>query len=235
MEEAGGGTVREAGPGPREPAILLGLAAALLVYLAFDLGPASDTFTFSMEVFPVVLGVPLLVATRRRFPLTPLAYRLLFLHAVVLMVGGHYTYADVPLGNWARDHLGFQRNPYDRLGHLLQGFVPALLAREILLRTSPLRGRWLPVLVVCACMAISAGYEFVEWWTALAVGQDADKFLGTQGDPWDTQWDMFLATCGAILSLLTLSRVHDRQLERLGAAPPSPARDTISATLEARP
>jgi putative membrane protein len=215
----GGGGGPAPGPRDREPAVLLALGTLLLVGLAVRLGPSSDPFTYAMEVFPAVLGAPVLVLTRRRFPLTPMAYRLVFLHACVLMIGGHYTYADVPAGNWVRDHFGLGRNPYDRLGHLLQGFVPALLAREILLRTSPLRGRWLAFLTVCLCMALSAGYEFVEWWTALAVGQGADKFLGMQGDPWDTQWDMFLATVGAILSLATLPRFHDRQLARLGAPP----------------
>jgi putative membrane protein len=204
----------------REPALLLAGALAFLGLMSLRLGPKSDAFTYLMETFPILLGAPVLAATRRRFPLTPLACRLLFVHACVLVVGGHWTYAEVPAGNWIREALGLERNHYDRLGHFLQGFVPALVFREILLRTSPLRpGRWLSFLTVTACMALSASYEFLEWWTAVLVGQGADAFLGTQGDPWDTQWDMFLAAVGAAASLLVLSRVHDRQIARL---PPDP-------------
>jgi putative membrane protein len=197
----------------REPALLLAAAAILLA--ASRIAPR-DPFTWVLEVAPILIGAPLLVATRRRFPLTPLAYRLLFVHALILMVGGHYTYAEVPLGFWIGRALGFSRNHYDRLGHFAQGFVPAIVAREILLRRSPLRpGRWLFFLVTCVCLAISATYEFIEWWTALATGEGATAFLGTQGDPWDTQWDMFLALVGAVTSLTLLRRVHDRQLGRL--------------------
>jgi len=175
-----------------------------------------DRFTWLLEVAPILIAVPVLVATRRRFPLTPLAYRLIFVHALILMLGGRYTYAEVPLGFWVKDALGLARNHYDRLGHFAQGFVPAMLAREILLRKTPLRrGAWLFFLVTCVCLAISAVYEFVEWWTALATGEAATAFLGTQGDPWDTQWDMFLALIGALTAQLALSRVHDRQLEVL--------------------
>jgi putative membrane protein len=200
--------------GPREPLFLLLAALALLV--VSGIGPY-DRATWVLEVLPVMLGAPLLVATRGRFPLTPLLYRLLFLHALVLMLGGHYTYSRVPLGFWAQDLLDLSRNHYDRLGHVAQGFVPAILAREILLRTSPLRpGRWLFFLVTCVCLAFSAFYEMLEWWVALAAGSEAEAFLATQGDPWDTQWDMFLALCGAMASLAMLARVHDRQLARLG-------------------
>ena len=165
---------------------------------------------------PILIAVPVLVATWRRFPLTALAYRLIFVHAIILMVGGHYTYAEVPLGFWARDAFGFARNHYDRLGHFAQGFVPAIVAREILLRKTPLRrGGWVFFLVSCVCLAISACYEFVEWWTAVATGEAATAFLGTQGDPWDTQWDMLFALVGAITAQLTLARVHDRDLERV--------------------
>jgi putative membrane protein len=140
-------------------------------------------------------------------------YYLIAIHAVVLMIGGHYTYARVPPGDWVRDLLGLARNPYDRLGHLMQGLVPALVAREILLRTSPLRhGKWLFFLVTATCLAISACYEFTEWWAALLMGQGADEFLGTQGDQWDTQWDMFMALIGAMLAQLVFSRWQDRQL-----------------------
>ncbi|HYE06574.1 MAG TPA: DUF2238 domain-containing protein [Planctomycetota bacterium] len=191
---------------------LIAIVAAVLVWSA--IGPR-DRFTWWLEVAPVLIGVPILVFTARRFPLTPLLCCLLAAHAVVLIIGGHYTYAEVPAGFWVRDALGLERNHYDRLGHVMQGFVPAILARELLLRTSPLRGRWLPVLVTCACLAFSAFYELIEWWTAAATGEDATAFLGTQGDPWDTQWDMFLALAGAITAQAVLSRWHDRQLARL--------------------
>jgi len=166
----------------------------------------------------VAVGIPVLLATRGRWPLTLLLYRLLFLHACILMLGGHYTYAQVPPGFWVQDWLDLSRNHYDRLGHVVQGFVPAILMREILWRASPLRGsRWLPFLTVCFCLAFSAFYEFIEWWGALIMGEAADAFLATQGDPWDTQWDMFLAMCGAIFALVLLTRVHDRQLAALGS------------------
>ena len=175
-----------------------------------------DRATWWMEIFPILIGAPILIATHRRFPLTPLVYSLLALHAIILLVGGHYTYARVPLGFWAEEAFGFARNHYDRLGHFAQGFIPALLTREILLRTSPLRpGKWLFVLVTAVCLAFSACYEFIEWGAALAGGESADAFLGTQGDVWDTQWDMFLALFGALVAQLTLSGVHDRALGRL--------------------
>jgi putative membrane protein len=174
-----------------------------------------DRFTWVLEVAPILLGVPILIATHRRFPLSPLLYRLLFVHACVLMVGGHYTYAEVPLGFWAEKALGLARNDYDRLGHFMQGFVPALLAREILVRATPLRpGGWLFTLVTAVALAISALYELIEWWTAVLTGAKAEAFLATQGDPWDTQWDMFLALCGALVAQLLLARVQDRQLAR---------------------
>jgi putative membrane protein len=188
------------------------LALVLAVLLWSGVSPA-DRFTWLMEVFPVLIAVPVLVATHNRFRFTPLVYTLIAIHACILMVGGKYTYAEVPLGFWMERTFGFARNHYDRIGHFAQGFVPALVAREILTRTSPLRGsRWLPFLVVCFCLAFSAFYEFIEWWTALAKGASADAFLGTQGDPWDTQWDMFYALVGAITGLVLLSRVHERQL-----------------------
>jgi putative membrane protein len=197
----------------REPLILLGVGLALLAWSG--IGP-HDPFTWLLEVAPILIAVPVLIATRRRFPLTPLAYRLIFAHSLILMLGGHYTYAEVPLGYWVKDALGLARNHYDRLGHFAQGFVPAILAREILLRRSPLRpGRWLFFLVTCVCLAISACYELVEWWTALATGEAATAFLGTQGDPWDTQWDMFTALIGALAAQVTLGRVHDRELAAL--------------------
>jgi putative membrane protein len=197
----------------REPLILLGLTAVAMAVSAVH---PYDWTTWLLEVAPILIGAPILIATWRRFPLTPLLYRLLFLHALILMLGGHYTYARVPLGFWVGELLGFARNHYDRLGHFAQGFVPAILARELLLRRTPLqRGRWLFFLVTCVCLAFSATYEFIEWWSALIGGSGAEDFLGTQGDVWDTQWDMFLAMIGALTAQITLGRVHDRQLERL--------------------
>jgi putative membrane protein len=205
----------------REPTALLAIVALGLVWSGIA---PYDRATWLLEVAPVLLGAPLLVATRGRFPLSLLAYRLLALHAFVLMIGGHWTYARVPAGFWAQDLFDLSRNPYDRLGHVAQGFVPAILAREILLRTSPLRrGRWLFFLVVCVCLAISAFYELCEWWVAVVAGQAAEAFLGTQGDPWDTQWDMFLALCGAIGAQWLLAREHDRALARAGVGPPQEA------------
>jgi putative membrane protein len=195
--------------------IMVAVAAAAVILSG--IGPR-DRPTWWMEVAPVLIAVPILWATRRRFPMTPLVYGLVALHACVLSLGGHYTYAEVPAGYWVRDALGLARNHYDRLGHLMQGFVPALVAREVIVRTSPLRpGRWLTTLVTGLTLAISAVYEFVEWWAALLLGQGADAFLGMQGDPWDTQWDMFLALCGALLAQALLSRRQDGQLARLVA------------------
>ncbi|HXI21303.1 MAG TPA: DUF2238 domain-containing protein [Gemmatimonadales bacterium] len=193
---------------------LLALVLAVLVWSGIA---PHDRFTWFLEVAPVLIGLPIVVGTARRFPLTPLACTLLAIHACILMVGGKYTYAEVPLGYWAQHLMGWTRNNYDRLGHLAQGFVPALVAREVLLRTSPLRGKWLAFLVFCFALALSATYELVEWGTALATGSAADAFLGTQGDPWDTQEDMFMALIGAVLALGLLPRIHDRQLEKLSS------------------
>jgi putative membrane protein len=191
------------------------VALTLLALAASGINPF-DRLTWFLETLPVMLGLPLLIATHRRFPLTPLVYRLLFGHALILMLGGHYTYARVPAGFWLQDALDLARNHYDRLGHLAQGFVPAMLAREILRRRSPLRpGGWLFFLTTCVVLAISASYEFIEWGVALVLGMDADAFLATQGDVWDTQWDMFLALLGGLAAQTLLSRLHDRQLARL--------------------
>jgi putative membrane protein len=196
------------------------LAVALLLTALSGIQPR-DRFTWILEVAPIFVAVPVLIATYRRFPLTPLAYRLLFLHALILALGGHYTYAEVPLGFWLRDLLGLTRNHYDRLGHLAQGFVPAILAREVLRRLVGVRpGGWLFFLVTCVCLAVSATYELIEWWAAFASGSAAAAFLGTQGDVWDTQWDMFLALLGSLTSQLLLSRIHERQLARLQTRPP---------------
>jgi putative membrane protein len=200
-------------PGRIEPLILLAVTALALV--VSGVAPY-DRATWWMEVAPVLIGAPILIATFSRFPLTPLLYRLIFVHALILILGGHYTYARVPLGFWAQELLDFSRNHYDRLGHFAQGFVPAILARELLLRTSPLvRGKWLFCIVTCVCLAFSAFYEMIEWWAALAGGEAAESFLGTQGDVWDTQWDMFLALVGALSAQLLLSRLHDRALVRI--------------------
>ncbi|PYQ07046.1 MAG: hypothetical protein DMF82_04695 [Acidobacteria bacterium] len=194
----------------REPFVLL---AAGLVVLAWSAFHPHDYFTWFMEVAPIFIGVPILLATARRFPLTPLLYRLILAHAVILMVGGHYTYAEVPLGFWMQRAFGFARNHYDRIGHFAQGFVPAILAREILWRRGVVSGRgWLFFLVTCVCLAFSAFYELIEWWTAEATGSAATAFLGTQGDPWDTQWDMCFALVGALAAQLALGRGHDRQM-----------------------
>ena len=191
------------------------VVATLAVLVWSGIGPY-DRATWWLEVCPVMIGLPLLVLTRRPFPLTTLLYVLLFVHGLILMLGGHYTYARVPLGFWVQDLFDWQRNHYDRLGHLAQGFVPAILAREILLRTSPLRpGKWLFTIVVSICLAFSAFYELLEWGAAVIGGAASDDFLGTQGDVWDTQWDMFIALIGAIAAQLLLWRLHDRQLEAL--------------------
>jgi putative membrane protein len=200
-----------------ESIVLLVIGAACLVLSGIG---ATEPGTWVLEVAPLFIAVPVLLATARRFPLTPLAYRLIFVHALILMVGGHYTYAKVPLGFWVQDALHLARNHYDRLGHFAQGFVPAIITREILIRRSPLRpGKWLAFLVTCVCLSVSACYEFIEWGAALLGGSSADAFLGTQGDVWDTQWDMFMALLGAIAALLLLSRLHDRRLARLATAP----------------
>ena len=187
-----------------------------------------DRLTWLLETVWVIVGIPLLLVTWRRFPLSTLLCCLLAVHAMILIAGGHYTYARTPLGDWVRDVFDLSRNPYDRLGHFAQGFVPAILVREILVRRSPLRGsRWLAPLVVCACLAFSAFFEMIEWWVAVAGGSAADDFLATQGDVWDTQWDMFLALIGAVTSLALLSRLHDRQLP---APTPVPAEAVGAAT-----
>jgi len=194
----------------------VGLLFAALAVMVWSVIRPHDLFTWVLEVFPFLIALPILLATARSFPLTPLAYTLIAIHATILMVGGHYTYAEVPLGYWIEHAFGFGRNHYDRIGHFAQGFVPAIIAREILIRRGVVRrSGWLPFLVVCFCLALSALYEEIEWWTAEATGSAAEAFLGMQGDPWDTQWDMFFALVGAISSLLTLSRFHDRQIRGL--------------------
>ncbi|ALV37716.1 DUF2238 domain-containing protein [Streptomyces sp. CdTB01] len=209
------------------PAVAVAVAVAGLAVSAWN--PHERT-TWFLETVWVLVGLPLVVLTRRRFPLTDLLCCLLAAHALVLAVGGHYTYAQVPLGDWVRDTFGLDRNPYDRFGHLMQGFVPAVLVRELLSRTSPLRGsRWLAPLTVCACIAFSAVFELLEWLAAEVGGHSADAFLATQGDVWDTQWDMFCALIGATVSVLVLSRLHDRQLDALGVSATSGGAASTSA------
>lgn len=189
------------------------LLLLLLAGFAWSAWQPHDRFTWWLEVAPVLIGLPILWATYTRFPLSRLVYVLLLVHAVILLVGGHYTYAEMPLFNWLRDEYGLARNYYDRVGHVAQGFIPAIVAREILLRCSPLQpGKWLFFLVASVCLAISACYEFLEWWVALASGSEAVAFLATQGDVWDTQWDMFLALTGALTAQWLLAGVHDRSM-----------------------
>jgi len=191
------------------------LLAALGTVFVWSAIHPHDYFTWILETFPAIIGFFLLVATYRRFPLTPLAYTLLMIHAAILMIGGHYTYAEVPLGFWMRDFLHTARNDYDRIGHFAQGFVPAIIAREILIRRNVVRNRgWLYFIIVCICLAISASYELLEWRVSVATGAKGDAFLGTQGDVWDTQEDMATALVAAMIAPLILGRLHDRQIER---------------------
>jgi len=197
----------------RLPAVLLGLTLALLAWSAYR---PHDYPTWALEVFPAVLWIVVLIATYRRFPMTPLLYGLTALHCALLIVGGHYTYSEVPIGNWARDTFDLSRNHYDRVGHFLQGFVPAILAREILIRTSPVkRGWWLVLFIMSICTAFSAVYELIEWAVAEIDAEGSQDFLGTQGDVWDTQKDILLCIKGAAASLVTLSRLHDGHLRTL--------------------
>jgi putative membrane protein len=191
-------------------------ALALLLLLALSGLHPYDRTTWWLEVAPILIALPVLAATHKRFPLTSLVYALIFVHAIILMVGGAYTYARVPFGFWLKGLLHTSRNPYDKLGHFAQGFVPALITREVLLRGRYVRTRgMLAFLVLCVVLALSACYELVEWLSAVLLGQGADDFLGTQGDPWDTQSDMAFALVGGVCSLLLFSRAHDRQIQAL--------------------
>lgn len=199
--------------------LLLLLLVATLTALVVSGWRPYDRVTWLLEVGPVLIALPILIVTRRNYALTTLLYLLIFAHALVLILGGAYTYARVPLGAWVQQAFDLSRNPYDKLGHFMQGFVPAIVAREILIRGGFVRGRrMVGFLCICIALAISALYELVEWWAALALGQGADEFLGTQGDAWDTQSDMFLALIGAGVAMLALSAVHDRQLEALNTS-----------------
>jgi putative membrane protein len=197
--------------------ILLAVFAAFFVW---SLIHPHDYFTWFLEVFPAIIGIALVIALRNRFPLTPLLLTLLTIHAIILMVGGHYTYAEVPLGFWMRDALHMGRNDYDRIGHFAQGFVPAIAAREILIRRDVVRGRgWRYFIIVSICLAISAAYELLEWRVSIASGSAGDSFLGTQGDVWDTQEDMATALIGALMAPWGLGWLHDRQLAARGLVP----------------
>jgi putative membrane protein len=199
----------------REP---IALSLLIIIGLVISGFAPYDRTTWALEVFPIVIALPVMALTARSFPLTPLLYRLIFLHMMILMVGGHYTYARVPLGFWMQDAFDLARNHYDRIGHFAQGFIPAMIAREILLRRTPLaRGKMLFFIIVSICLAISASYELLEWGAAVALGQAADEFLGTQGDVWDTQIDMVMALIGALSAQIILARRHDQELKRLHA------------------
>jgi len=199
------------------PMTLIAYTAIFGLVLAWSAIEPFDRLTWALEVAPAVIAFVVLAATLRRFPLTPLLYFLILVHAVILMVGGHYTYAEVPGFRFDIGWLGGERNQYDKLGHFAQGFVPAMVARELLLRLKVLaRPRWVAFLVLCIALAVSAFYELIEWWVALMVGIDSEAFLGTQGFEWDTQSDMGLALFGAAAALAALSRLHDRQLRKLG-------------------
>lgn len=189
----------------------------LAVVTAWSAYHPADRFTWWLESFPILIGVPLLIVSREKLLLSGLVYLLLWLHALVLLVGAHYTYAEVPLFNWLRDEFQLSRNHYDKIGHFMQGFVPAMLARELLLKTSPLKpGKWLFAVICLSCLGISALYEILEWGVAAWTGEAAEAFLGTQGDVWDTQKDMAFALLGAVTALLTLGRLHDRRLNSSG-------------------
>ncbi|HHK60945.1 MAG TPA: DUF2238 domain-containing protein [Desulfobacterales bacterium] len=197
-------------PGRLETFVWLLIYGLVLTWSAIH---PKDRFTWFLEVLPALVGLVVLALSRRRFPLTRLLYWLILAHCIVLMIGGHYTYAEVPLFDWIRDQFHLQRNNYDKVGHFFQGFVPALIARELIVRLNLVNGRgWRNFFVLCVVLALSAFYELIEWWVALASGDEAVAFLGTQGDPWDTQSDMFLALIGGSLALALLSRLHDRQL-----------------------
>ncbi len=185
-----------------------------------------EYYTWLLEVLPAIIGFAIVLATYQRYPLTPLSYGLILLHCIVLMIGGHYTYAEVPLFEYLKEPLGFERNNYDKVGHFMQGFAPAVIARELLIRQRVVNGRyWRDFLILCFCLALSAFYELIEWWVALLSETAAESFLGTQGYVWDTQSDMLLALIGAGLALLLTGALHDRQLRQLGCSASTSAVD----------
>lgn len=206
-------------PPPHQARYLLVAAALIVLALLVSFIDPHDRLTWLMEVMPVLIALPLLAFTYRRFPLTSFLYFLIFLHALILIVGGTYTYAHVPVGFWVQDVFGLVRNPYDKLGHLWQGLVPALVAKEIFVRRHFVTGKkMVAFLAICVAMAISAWYELIEWWAAVIMGQGADEFLGTQGDQWDTQSDMCMAFIGAMIAVLLLAKWHDRQIAAIGSS-----------------
>ncbi|MFV1922688.1 MAG: DUF2238 domain-containing protein [Methylotenera sp.] len=192
--------------------ILVLIFVAVFIWSAIN---PNDRLTWFLEVLPAILALPILTLSYKNFPLTHLLYILILMHAIILMVGGHYTYAEVPLFNWLRDTFSLDRNYYDRVGHFFQGFVPAIVAREILYRKRVVKAGWMFFVICCICLSISAFYEFIEWWVAVMAGGAAMDFLGTQGDVWDTQWDMFVALIGAICAQLFLKSWHNQQLAEL--------------------
>lgn len=200
--------------------LLSGLGLLVVFALIVSAVSPNDRMTWFLEVLPVLVALPLLAVTYKRFPLSALVYTLISFHALILILGGAYTYANVPLGFWLQEAFDLSRNPYDKIGHFMQGFVPALIAREILSRGRYVTGsKMLGFLSICVALAISAFYELIEWWVALGLGQGAEEFLGTQGDPWDTQSDMFMALIGASLAIFTLAKYQDRQIRRLDITP----------------
>ena len=210
--------MRETGPAQplKESTKILALIGLFLAGLLLSAIHPKDYFTWFLEVFPALIAFAVLAGTYRRFRFTDLTYLFVLLNCYILFIGGHYTYAEVPPFNWIRDTLGQERNNFDKVGHFVQGFVPALFVREILVRNHVVaRKAWLPGLVVCVCVTVSVLYEFLEWFVAVTTGEAADAFLGTQGDVWDTQWDMLFALIGASISMLTMARWQDRQIEGL--------------------
>ncbi len=207
---------------PMTPKPLIAIAIAWIVGLAVSGWSPFDRITWWLEVFPCFIGFAVMWATRQKMPLTTLLYNLILIHGLILMIGGAYSYARVPIGFWMQDWFGFTRNNYDKIGHFAQGFVPAILARELLIRKWKVPQRGLVAFVaISICLAFSAFYELVEWWAALGLGQGADEFLGTQGDPWDTQSDMFFALIGAISAIVLLAKWHDREIAAINAQPPT--------------
>jgi putative membrane protein len=195
------------------PALWLVIFFSVLAWSAYE---PKDFYTWFLEVAPALIGLTLIAFSRKSFPLTPMLYLLILIHCIILMIGGHYTYAEVPLFDTLKEAWNLERNNYDKVGHFAQGFIPAILAREILIRKQVVNGKvWLNFYIICICLAFSAFYELIEWWVALLSDQAAEAFLGTQGDNWDTQSDMFLALIGAFVAIFTLSNTHDRQLETL--------------------
>lgn len=190
------------------------LAIFFIVFIWSAIYP-KDSFTWILEVFPAVIGIIVIIFTYKKFRFTTFVYGLILIHAIILLIGGHYTYAEMPLFNWIKDSFHLSRNYYDRLGHFAQGFIPAFVAREILIRKSYLkRGKMLLFIVICICLSISAAYELIEWFVAELTGSAAEAFLGTQGDVWDTQWDMFLALIGSMSAVFMFSKIHDKCIEK---------------------